>query len=152
VKYVQKYGMRVYGMSADGTEQFIYYNYSDSVPSTLPFQDASSYMLNATANNDFSVHFNGIKPSYFATYWSTQNVGFAVWENPDSSTFAALPFLTGLHSRMLAGQDLTDLRLGNFNFEMALGYGYGAWLNYACNPNQIQTYRMGYESEYFKGF
>jgi hypothetical protein len=149
-KYVQKYGMKVQGASADGTEGFIYYNYSDSVPSTMPFQNSSSYTLNATKNNNFSVTFNGIKPSYYATAWNTGSIGYYVWENPDSTTLMALPLLTSLHSRMLAGQDLSGLALTNFNYEMALGYYYFGWLNYACDPSQIQTYHMGYESEYFK--
>jgi hypothetical protein len=106
--------MKIQGASADGTEAFIYYNYSDSVPSTMPFQNDSSYTVNATANNDFSVTFNGIKPSYYATAWNTQNITFAVWENPDSTSLMALPLLTSLHSRMLAGQDLSGLKLTNF--------------------------------------
>ncbi|HXD77581.1 MAG TPA: hypothetical protein VN616_07220 [Puia sp.] len=150
-KYVQKYETQVWGESNDKSEQFIYYNYSDSVPGTIEFQDNSKFTLVATTNSDFRVTFNGSKPSYYNTAWSAGPVSFDVYESPDS-TLQALSLLKSLHSRMLAGQDLSGLTLVNFNFETATGYGFLDFFNYACNPSRIQTYSLPYESEYFKSF
>jgi predicted DNA-binding protein (MmcQ/YjbR family) len=150
-KYVQKYETEAFGQSNDNTEQYVYYNYSDSVPETLAFQDHPDYTLNASGINNFNVSFTGPKPSYYATVWSTGNLEFAVFESPDSS-LRALPLLKSLQSKMLAGQDLSSLSLIDFNYEMAKGYDYAGFLNYACNPSLVATYRMDYESEYFKMF
>jgi hypothetical protein len=151
-KYVQKYETTINGTSSDGTESFFYYNYSDSVPSTMPFENTESYTLASTTDNEFSVKFDGIMPSYYSTAWYSGNISYYVWENPDSSSLKALPLLAALHSRMLAGMDISGLTLADFSYEMAPGYDYFGWLNYACNPSQLQTYKMGYEAEYTKEF
>ncbi len=87
-----------------------------------------------------------------STAWYSGNISYYVWENPDSSSLKALPLLAALHSRMLAGMDISGLTLADFSYEMAPGYDYFGWLNYACNPSQLQTYKMGYEAEYTKEF
>lgn len=150
-KYVQKYETEAWSESNDNSEQYVYYNYSDSVPGALAFENHPTYTLNATGNSQFSVSFNGPKPTYYATVWSTGNLEFEVYESPDSS-LRALPQLESLQSTMLAGQDLSTLALIDFNYEMAKGYDYLGFFNYACNPSLIATYRLDYESDYYKNF
>jgi len=149
-KYIQKY--QTFALAQNGSEQFFYSNFSDSVPSVMPFPGESSYTLYSTQNNNFDIGFNGVVPCYFATNWSSANIYWTVYQSPDSTNIQAYSFLTSLNSRMLAAQDLSALVFSGFGFQVSPEFSYLRYSDYIFNPSQIATHPISYDLHYFKSF
>jgi len=150
-KLVQKLELSANAASSNN-DYASYYSYGDSIPSTLPLADESSYTITSTQNTNFSLKFLSAAPSYYTTGWKTQGITWALSASPDSTTLNPLSLLTALKSKMLQGIDLSGLSLSSFGFEAAQGLDYAGFLSYVCNPNLIKTQRLSSSIQFSKSF
>jgi hypothetical protein len=95
-------------------------NYSDAWADTVAtnpiFIDDSYYTLSATANNNFSVGFPKMHPGYYSTNWTTAQFYWQLDAPADSTLLHPLDLLTSLKIKLIAGVDLTGMKIGYFSF------------------------------------
>jgi hypothetical protein len=80
-----------------------YYSYGKSIPTNLPFPDASSFSITAAQGNNFSFSFPSGNPSYYNTQWSTTKIYLSLSAPGDSTNLNPQAFLTALNSKLLQG-------------------------------------------------
>ena len=119
-----------------------YYSYSKNLPAAPVFPSASSFSVNSTTIDNFSVSFTGTKPSYYQTSWSNGTVYVNLCSSPDSSTVHLLSLLNNQKSKLLSHFSVNDLVLKGFSFDNADGLSYGDFFSYTCNPALLKTRRV----------
>ncbi|HEX9512929.1 MAG TPA: hypothetical protein VF939_20705 [Puia sp.] len=140
---MQKYSLEVSGIdSTDKSTGFSYYHYGSTVPSYLPFTDQSEYILNSTQPNNFSVSFPTVKPSYYETVWGNGKVELILYAPPTTTQLQPTTELAAMKSRLLAGQDISNLSFYQFVYENAEGKDYGGFFNYEFNADLLQKERL----------
>ena len=140
-KFVQKYE---FGVTATNANNGIanYFSYGDSIPSTLPLVDESAYSLTSIQNNNFSVKFNSVKPTFYYTRWQNPNILWLLYASPDSAVLNPVGLLSNLKSKRLQGQDLSSLALTLMSYENVPGLDYPGYFAYVCNPALVQSKRL----------
>jgi hypothetical protein len=119
-----------------------YYSFCDTVPTQLPYLDASSCSFGSTKNDEFTVQFNNIQPTYYRTDWVAGKITFKLFSAPDATTQHPLSFLNQQKSILLKNQDLSGLKLQNFNYEVVAGFDYAGYFNYVFNPELLNKKRV----------
>lgn len=114
-----------------------YYCFGDTVPTQVPYLDASSCSFSSTKNDDFSVQFNN-QPTYYKTVWLSGKISFTLFSSPDVMVQHPLSFLNQQKSMLLKNQDLSGLTLQNFSFEKVAGFDYASYFNYVFNPESLK--------------
>jgi hypothetical protein len=114
-----------------------WYSCSNTVNTNITYPDPNSYTLGATQNTHFAVTWNAAKPTYYTTSWGDSSVSWVVYASPDSTTFDPLSLMTAQKSKMLQGQDLTKLTIGEFQFETVNGYNYAGYLGLVNDSTQL---------------
>jgi hypothetical protein len=114
-----------------------YYSFGDTVPTQVPYLDASSCSFNSTQNDDFSVQFNNILPTYYKTEWISGKISFRLYSSPAVTVQHPLSFLNQQKSKLLGNQDLSGLTLQNFAFENVAGFDYAGFFDYEFNPESL---------------
>ncbi|GGA83378.1 hypothetical protein [Puia dinghuensis] len=113
----QKYSNNFSVRDATNTFWSNYTNpWSDTVDVNPIFIDDSYYVLSAAANNNFSVSFPKTRPGYYSVDWNSPKFYWALNAPADSTPLHPLDLLTSLKSKMLAGQDLTTMKIIQFSF------------------------------------
>ena len=90
--------------------------WADTVDTNPIFIDDSYYTLSSSANNNFFVGFPKLHPGYYSTDWNTSQFYWRLDAPADSTLLHPLDLLTSLKSKLLAGVDLTGMKIGQFSF------------------------------------
>jgi hypothetical protein len=135
-KYFQKYQLSVDAKNTSG-DYISHFSYGDTVAWNFNFPTANNYTLSSVTNNDFSVKFNGIKPSYYSTMWKIDSVNWVVYNNPDSVSMKPLNNLSQLQSRIsiLESKNLNALTVGSFGFVTVANMSYPDYWAYTYNSS-----------------
>jgi len=133
---VQKYELYVNATNASN-DAVGYYCYSDSVPLTLPLLQESDYVITSTQNNNFSVTFPGVKPSYYLTVWTDSAISLVIYGPPDSGTLHPLTLMANQNSKLLQGISVNSLALKGFEIENVNGMPYRSYIPYITNSATI---------------
>jgi hypothetical protein len=150
-KNIQKYAVTA-AFSHGIYELAQWYACSDTINTNITYPDPSSYSLTANQNTQFAVTWNASKPTYYTTYWGDATVSWTVYASPDSTTLNPVGVLTAQKSKMLQGQDLTQLTFGEFTFETVNGYNYAGYLGLLNDSTQLwKTFASGGVA-YYKHF
>ena len=145
---VEKYELRIYAHTPDKKSYISYYSYGPQVPQTMPFPDSTSYTLNSTQPDNFSVTFLTVRPTYANTVWVTSNVNWTVFASPDSTQLHPLSMLSSLNSRMLRQQNLSSLSFSSFGYGTADQLNYQDYFSFICNLPRASTSRPGSEVDF----
>jgi hypothetical protein len=97
-------------------------NWCDTVNMTPFLPDAGYLTVNSTRNNNFSVQFNSRRPGYYATQWNATGFTLVMNASADSTTLDPLGYLTALKAKLLAGQDLSTMKLNDLYFSYGLDH------------------------------
>jgi hypothetical protein len=150
-KLVQEYELYSYAKNGNNGTGF-YYSYADSVPSTLPFPDPSSYTITSEQPNNFAVKFNSTLPTRYITSWNKSKLDIQIYAPADSANLNPQAFLTSLKSKVIQGQDFSGLSLTGFYFENVQGFDYNGFISYESNPTLVKTKRVPTVSSYSQSF
>jgi hypothetical protein len=157
-KLVQKMELFVSASKAD-SGYASYYSYSDSVPTTLPFQDETSYKISSSSYTNFTIGFTTAHPAYYSTYWSNNSnlnnstVRFSISASADSTNLDPQAMLSSLkNAKLLQGQDLSNFQLNNLYFETDAGLDYNSLNDYEHNPALLQSQRLPWSLTFSKTF
>jgi len=145
---VEKYELRIYAHTLDKKSYISYYSYGPQVPQTMPFPDSTSYTLNSTQPDNFSVTFLTVRPTYANTVWVTSNVNWTVFASPDSTQLHPLSMLSSFNSRMLRQQNLSSLSFSSFGYGTADQLNYQDYFSFVCNLPRASTSRPGSEVDF----
>jgi hypothetical protein len=118
--------------ASDGSELDVY-GYLNSVDAKVNYPAPNAYVFNSTQNTNFSITFNSSKPTYYRTDWTNNTIFWSVYSSPDSTQFNPLGFWTAQKSKLLKGQDLSQLAFNYFVTETVPGYDYVDFFNWAGN-------------------
>lgn len=129
-----------------------YYSFCDTVPTQVPYIDASSYSLSSSNNDNFSVQFNNEQPTYYKTEWVSGKITYELYSSPDATVQHPLSFLNQQKSILLENQDLSGLKLQNFGFEKVAGFDYAGYFNYVFNPESLKKKLVKSSVGYGKAF
>ena len=145
---VEKYELRIYAHTPDKKSYISYYSYGPEVPQTMPFPDSTSYTLNSTQPDDFSVTLLTVRPTYVNTVWVTSNVNWTVFASPDSTQLHPLSMLSSFYSRMLRQQNLSSLSFSSFGYGTADQLNYQDYFSFVCNLQRASTSRPRSEADF----
>ncbi|HZZ75318.1 MAG TPA: hypothetical protein VFE04_05290, partial [Puia sp.] len=133
-------------------ENSSYYSFCDTVPTQVPYIDASSSNLISTNNDHFSVRFNNVQPTYYKTEWVSGKITFRIFSSSDATDQYPLSFLNQQKSILLKGLDLSGLKLQQFSFENVEGFDYADYFNYVFNPESLKKKLVKSSVGYGKAF
>lgn len=148
-KNIQKYAITA-AFSHTIWELAQWYACSNTVNTNITYPDPNSYTLAATQNTNFAVTWNAAKPTYYTTYWGDSIISWTVYASPDSSTLNPIGLLTAQKSKLLQGQDLTKLTIGEFQFETVNGYNYAGYLGLVSDSTQLWKNLVTGSVSYYK--
>jgi len=134
------------------SEYSSYYSFGDTVPTQVPFFDASSCHFSSTTNDDFAVQFNNLQPTYYETEWLAGKISLKIFSSPDSTVQHPLSFINGQKSKLLKNQDLSGLAIKNFFAEQVTGYDYEGYFNYVFNPETLKKKQVRLAVGFGKSF
>ena len=150
-KHIQNYA--VLGTFYHGTQEAAeIYRVGPSVDPNIIYPDPTAYSLGATQNNQFSVAWNAAKPTYYLTAWADSTISWTIYASPDSTALNPVALLTAQKSKLLQGQDLTQLKLNYFQYGVVPGYDYGGYLGLVCDSTQLWKHPIAGRVNYYKYF
>jgi hypothetical protein len=150
-KNIQKYALTA--QFSHGNNEFVeVYSYSNTINTNITYPDPNSYTLGAMQNTQFTLGWNGAKPTYYSTSWRDSTVSWTIYASPDSTTLNPIGLWTAQKPKMLQGQDLTKLALGEFQFETVSGYNYAGYLGLTTNSSQLSKNPVSGGVAYYKNF
>jgi hypothetical protein len=129
-----------------------YYSFCDTVPTQLPYLDASGCSFVSTKNDDFPIQFNNVRPTYYRTDRVAGKITYKLFASPDATSQHPLSFLLQQKSILLKNQDLSGLKLQNFNYEKVDGFDYAGYFNYVFNPELLKNKLVRSSAGYGKAF
>jgi hypothetical protein len=149
-KQVQKMELSAAFYSTNYHTSFYYYGYRNSFPAAIQIPAESSYTLNSTQANHFSVKFNSINPAYYYGNWTAGNIDWTVFCSSGTTSFNATELLP--RSILLKNRDLSAASLNSFSFETAEGFNYQDLIALMHNPSLIRTKHVAQSGRYVKAF
>jgi hypothetical protein len=126
------------------------YTRGTTINPNITYPDPSSYLISATQNNQFSVSWNAIKPTFYETYWKDSAVSYYLYASADSTTINPVGLLSTQKSKLLQGQDLTQLMLSFFQYGIVSGYGYADYLGLVCDSTLLWKHPVSNRMSYYK--
>jgi hypothetical protein len=130
---VQKYEMSFSATNASN-DALDYYQYSSTLPKTLPLPKEADFNISSAQNDNFVVTFPGNKPTYYFVQLISSNTTVTLYSRPDSSTMHPVSFLTNLKSKMLQSVNLTVLKPTEFEVDNFSGMNYSTYLPFVLSP------------------
>ncbi len=147
--------MELYASANDAENQIRadYYSFERSIPTSLPFPEASSIGFPALQPDKFSAKVNApFAPSYYISTWKNSKVGGSVFYSPDVPAVNLAGFLSSLKSKLLKGQSFSDLKYISFQFGSIDGLDYPSYSAYVHNLDRIVQRRAAVTTSVLKSF
>jgi len=138
---MQKYEL-VLAANLSSNDAVRYYCYGRNLPTAPAFPSASSFSVNSTAADNFSVSFTGTKPSYCMTSWQSGTLYVNLYSRSDSTNIHLLSLLNNQKGKLLTNFSVSNLALRSFSFENVDGLSYSDYFSYMCNPGLTKTRRV----------
>jgi len=140
-KYVQKFQVHATFSAPDST-QVTYYSYGSAISSDFLFPDPSRYTITPYQNDNFSIKFNNLSPTFYETQWKSGNVNLYIYSSPDSGVHHPQALLASLNAQKLKGQVITPPAPVQMSFETIAEMNYAQFFGYLSSPSLITSRRV----------
>jgi len=150
--HFQKYLQTATFGNSSTNETIQYMNYSSQVSSSVNYPVPGAYSLGATQNNNFSVVFNGTKPTTSVVTFMNDSIILNLNIPPDSTSLNAMAMITALKSKLLTDQNFGSLKLSSFGYTNVAGFDYSTYWSTLSNQARWLSGRLTHWVSYGKNF
>ena len=130
-----------YGIKAIKQGNGIFYSYGDSMITSLPIPDLSTFDFPSILSNNFQIKWTGITPTYYYVRW-TSDFSWTIYFPSDVTTHDAASFMSSLNIRRLKGKDFPTIYPSGYQFETITGFNYQEYTSYLHTPALYRTKRI----------